>query len=118
MAEQQELKITRDELIPYIKWQGIELAEEINNAQKKYGSRYNTKNKFEIMRYKFGDPRRSAEKFADEWFLILQKKSSLPASVRYPVRDICQAAMNQCYHDKLVAIYKKQQEEKEKEGEL
>ena len=55
-----------------------------------------------------------AEKFADEWFLILQKKSSLPASVRYPVRDICQAAMNQCYHDKLVALYKKQQEEKEK----
>ncbi|MBR6606943.1 MAG: hypothetical protein IKK92_13950 [Prevotella sp.] len=117
MAEQPELNITKDELIPYIKTQGELLAKEINKAKEKYGSRYNTKNKFEIMRDKFGDPRWCAEQFANEWFLILQKSSKLPASVRYPVRDICQAAMNQCYHDKLVALYKKQQEEKAKEGD-
>lgn len=111
---EQPLNITKEELIPYIKHQGVMLALEINKAKKKYGSRYNTKNKFEIMRNKFGDPLWCAESFADEWFLILQKKSSLPASVRYPVRDICQAAMNHCYHDKLVALYKRQQEEKEK----
>ena len=119
--EQPTLNISKDDLIPYIKKQGEELVKEIRKDKEKYGSRYNTKNKFEIMYDKFGDPRwqPDAEKFATEYFLILQKKSSLPASVRYPVRDICEAAMNQCYHDKLVALYKKQQEEqKAKESEV
>ena len=116
MNEQPTLNISKDDLIPYIKKQGEELAKEIRKAKDEYGSRYNTKNKLESMYDKFGDPRwqPDAEKFATEYFLILQKKSSLPASVRYPVRDNCEAAMNQCYHDKLVALYKKQQEEKEK----
>ena len=42
MAEQPELNITKDELIPYIKTQGELLAKEINKAKEKYGSRYNT----------------------------------------------------------------------------
>ena len=95
------------------------IPERAEEARKKYGDRYNRKNHFEVMYERFGNPRYrpDAEKFAKEYLLILQKKSSLSASVRYPVRDICQAAMNQCYHDKLVALYKKQQEEKAKEGE-
>ena len=102
-------------MVPYIMKQGEELHKHVQEARNKYGDRYNRKNHFEVMYERFGNPRYrpDAEKFAKEYLLILQKKSSLSASVRYPVRDICEAAMNQCYHDKLVALYKKQQEEKE-----
>ena len=118
--EQPTLSVTTDEMVPYIMKQGEELHKHVQEARKKYGDRYNRKNHFEVMYERFGNPRYrpDAEKFAKEYLLILQKKSSLPASVRYPVRDICEAAMNQCYHDKLVALYKKQQEEKEKGNEV
>ena len=93
--------------------QGEAVAKQVREARAKYGDRYNNKNKVEEMYSRFGNPkyRPDAEKFAKEYMLILQKKSSLPATVRYPVRDICAAAMNECYHDKVVALYKKQQEE-------
>lgn len=112
--EQVQVSVSMKELIPYIMKQGEAVAKQVREAQAKYGDRYNNRNKVEEMYSRFGNPkyRPNAEKFAKEYMLILQKQSSLPASVRYPVRDICQAAMNQCYHDKLVALYKKQQEEK------
>ena len=123
MAEKQKeastLSVSVEDLKPYIQRQGKRLDDEIAKAKNKYGHRYNEKNKFEEMYRRFGDPSSpwGAEQFAKEYMLILQKKSSLPASVRYPVRDICAAAMNECYHDKVVALYKKQQEEqKTKEG--
>jgi hypothetical protein len=116
--EQVQVSVSREELIPYIMKQGEAVAKQVREARKKYGDRYNNKNKVEEMYRRFGNPlyRSHAEMFAKEYMLILQKKSSLPATVRYPVRDICAAAMNECYHDKVVALYKKQQEEqKEKD---
>jgi hypothetical protein len=116
--EQVQVSVSTEELIPYIMKQGEAVAKQVRAARNKYGNRYNKKNRVEEMYSRFGDPesRPGAEKFAKEYMLILQKKSSLPATVRYPVRDICTAAMNECYHDKVMALYKKQQEEqKEKE---
>ena len=118
--EQPTLSVTTDEMVPYIMKQGEALSKQVQEARNKYGSRYNEKNNVERMYHSIGNPKYQyiAEQFAKEYLLILQKKSSLSASVRYPVRDICEAAMNQCYHDKLVALYKKQQEEKGKGNEV
>ena len=115
--EQVQVSVSTEELIPYIKKQGEAVAKQVSEARDKYGARYNSKNRVEEMYSRFGDPKFSltAEKFAKEYMLILQKKSSLPASVRYIVRDICAAAMNECYHDKVVELYRKQQEEQKKE---
>ena len=101
-----------EDLKPYIQKQGKRLDDEIAKAKNKYGPRYNEKNKFEEMFRRFGDPSTpwGAEQFSKEYILILQKKSALPASVRYPVRDICSAAMNECYYDKMVALAKDQKE--------
>ena len=119
MAEQKQeaptLSVSVEDLIPYIKKQGEALAKQVREARDKYGSRYNEKNKVEDMYHRFGRPQWEPEKFAKEYFLILQKKSDLPATVRYPVRDICAAAMNECYYDKMVALAKAQKEAKEKE---
>jgi hypothetical protein len=122
MTEQKEaptLSVSVEDLKPYIQKQGKRLNDEIAKAKNKYGPRYNEKNKFEEMFRRFGDPSTpwGAEQFAKEYMLILQKKSDLPASVRYPVRDICEAAMNECYYDKMVALAKAQKEAKEKEDE-
>ena len=119
MADQKEkvqVSVSTEELIPYIMKQGEEVAKQVRAARNKYGDRYNRKNKVEEMYSRFGNPkyRPDAEKFAKEYMLILQKKSLLPATVRYPVRDICAAAMNEWYHDKVVALYKKQQEEQKR----
>ena len=117
--EQVQVSVSTEELIPYIMKQGEAVAKQVREARAQYGDRYNNKNKVEEMYSRFGNPkyRPDAEKFAKEYMLILQKKSSLPATVRYPVRDICAAAMNECYHDKVVALYKKQQEEQKKKEE-
>ena len=112
-----QLSVTTDELVPYIIKQGKALSRDVQEARKKYGSRYNERNKVEEMYSRFGNPKftTDAEKFAKEFLLILQKKSTLPAAVRYPVRDICQQAMNACYQDKLVRYWKQQEEQKAKE---
>ena len=115
--EQVQVSVSTEELILYIMKQGEALAKQVREARTKYGYRYNNKNRVEEMYSRFGDPesRPGAEKFAKEYMLILQKKSSLPATVRYPVRDICAAAMNECYYDKMVALAKAQKKAKEKE---
>lgn len=115
MVEQKKaptLSLSVEDLKPYIQKQGKRLDDEIAKAKNKYGPRYNEKNKFEEMFRRFGDPSTpwGAEQFSKEYILILQKKSALPASVRYPVRDICSAAMNECYYDKMVALAKDQKE--------
>jgi hypothetical protein len=101
--EQPQITITKEEVIPYIIKQGEGLSKQVREAKEKYGPRYNHRNNIEMMYEKFGNPntRFVAEKFADEFLLIQQKKSSLPASVRYVVRDICSAAVNQCFYDKM-----------------
>lgn len=103
-----KITITENDLVPYIVKQGKDLYKRIEEARKKYGSRYNYKKKIEVMYEHFGNPKHSldSEKFAKEFMLILQKKSSLPAAIRYPVRDICEAALRDCYYDKLRMLKK------------
>ena len=116
MAKEQsnapQVTVTDRDLIPYIKKQGELLSEQVSKAKEKYGSRYNTKNKVEEMYHRFGNPKWEPERFAKEYFLIMQKKSNLPATVRYPVQDICAAAMNECYHDKMMTLIKQQEAER------
>lgn len=103
-----KITITEKDLAPYIRKHGKELYEKVKAAREKYGDRYNYKNKIEVMYGHFGNPKHSldSEKFAKEFMLILQKKSSLPAAIRYPVRDICEAALRDCYYDKLRMLKK------------
>ena len=104
-----ELKITKDDLVPYIQKQGEEINKMLNKARLEYGHRYNSKNRFEELYRRFQDPRWNPEVFADEFLLIIQKKSQLPASVRYVVRDICDAAYRQCLGDKLAEYNRKKE---------
>lgn len=87
--------------MPYIKNQGIQLAEKLTDARIKFGHRYNKKNKAEEMILRFGDPRVCPERFADEYFLLMAKTSQLPASIRDIVREVCEAAYVNCFYDKL-----------------
>ena len=97
----QQLTVSKEELIPYIKTQGIKLAEKLMDARKKFGDRYNKNNKAEKMISRFGDPRTCPERFADEYFLLMAKTSQLPASIRDIVREVCDAAYVNCFYDKL-----------------
>lgn len=97
----QQLTVSKEELIPYIKNQGIKLAEKMMDARKKFGNSYNNKNKAEEMIRRFGDPRICPQKFAEEYFLLMAKTSQLPASIRDIVKDVCEAAYVNCFYDKL-----------------
>ena len=92
--EETKVKVTYDDLKPFI----VEVGKEIHNmlveAKKKYGNRYNNKNRYEVMYKRFGDPLQDPERFYDEYGLILQKKSELPAIVRYTVESIMQTAFS------------------------
>jgi hypothetical protein len=120
MSEQQDglhVSISREELIPYIKEQGKFLDKTLTDAQVKYGSRYNDRNHYEIMYQKFGRPTWKPEKFIDEYIKITNRESLLPAAIRYPVRDIVQAAINHCMFDKQVKAYKEAQTKKQEEAQ-
>ena len=97
----QQLTVSKEELVPYIKTQGIKLAEKLVDARKKFGNLYNKKNKAEEMIRRFGDPMMCPERFADEYFLLRAKTSQLPASIRAIVREVCDAAYVNCFYDKL-----------------
>ena len=97
----QQLTVSKEELVPYIKTQGIKLHEQLVDAMKKYGARYNRKNRAEEMIRRFGDPMICPERFADEYFLLRAKTSQLPASIRDIVREVCDAAYIDCFYDKL-----------------
>ena len=108
-----QITITKEEIIPFIIEQGNALADQVKEAKKKYGPRYNHRNNVEMMYDKFGHPERKfeAEKFADEFLLIQQKKSNLPASVRYIVRDICTAALNRAFAAKIQKLQEESKQE-------
>ncbi len=62
----------------------------LNDAQVKYGDRYNEKNDFEVFRRRFGydDP----EKIWNEFSLVYVKKSTLPAQLRKVINTLGNAA--------------------------
>ena len=110
MTENQ-ITITKEEIIPFIIEQGNALADQVKEAKKKYGPRYNHRNNVEMMYDKFGHPETNPQKFADEFLLIQQKKSNLPASVRYIVRDICTAALNRAFAAKIQKLQEESKQE-------
>ena len=114
-----ELTIKKEDLVPYIQKQGEEIKKMLNKARLELGSRYNPKNRFQELYRRFQDPQFNPEPFAEEFLLIIQKKSKLPAAVRYVVRDICEAAYRQCLSDKLEEYNrrKKREELKPKRSE-
>lgn len=111
--EETKVKVTYDDLRPFI----VEVGKQIHNmlveAQKKYGNRYNNKNRYEVMYKRFGDPIQDPERFYDEYGLILQKKSELPAIVRYTVESIMQTAFSWL---SAALTMKEQEAHEEKEG--
>ena len=104
-----KITITQEDLVPYIVKQGKDLYKRIEESRQKYGSRYNHKNKIQDMYDRFGNPMYVdyAQKFAKEYMLILQKKSTLPAAIRYLVRDICNIALKSCCQKKMEVEWRK-----------
>ena len=107
----QQLTVSKEELAPDIKTQGIKLAEKLMDARKKFGYRYNYKNKAEEMIRRFGDPRTCPKRFADEYFRLIDKTSQLPASIRSIVLDLCAAAYVNCFYDKLRKVREQEAEQ-------
>ena len=110
--EEQQITITIDELVPFIKKEGEALAEQIEEARVKYAGRYNSKNNIELMYRDMGHPEWFPERFAKEFYLIQNRKSNLRASVRYVVRDLCSVALEKAIQAK---IEKLEKESKQKE---
>ena len=98
-----EISIGIADLVPYIMRVGEKIDKMRRLSRVKYGARYNEKNAVEEMYRRFGKPTDgvSAEMFAKEYLLIMNKLSSLPSSVRGLVRDIGQAAVNNLVIDRL-----------------
>lgn len=87
-----EIKLTRKELrdamIPQMKRAWLEMKEFLADQRKKYGATYNWRNNYELIGEKFGNAEQEPEKFANEYFLIEDKVSRLPAGLRNVVRHI------------------------------
>jgi len=90
--EETNVKVTYDDLKPFIVEVGKKIHAMLVEARIKHGERYNNKNRYEEMYKRFGNPQRDPERFYDEYVLIMRKKSELPASVRYTVESIMQTA--------------------------
>lgn len=103
MAKKSKVTVTKANIVPYIEKEGKRLADMLSKARMELGARYNPKNSIEQMYAKFGNPKFEPEKFFDEYMLIIDKKSQLPASIRYTVRDVCLNAHRQCALDMLKA---------------
>ena len=103
MAKKSKVTVTKANLVPYIEKEGKRLADMLSKARMELGARYDPKNSIEQMYAKFGNPKFEPEKFFDEYILIIDKKSQLPASIRYTVRDVCLNAHRQCALDMLKA---------------
>lgn len=111
--KEQQITITIDELVPFIKKEGEALAKQIVEAKDKYGERYNSKNNIELMYRDMGRPEWFPEWYAKEFYLIQNRKSNLRASVRYVVRDLCSVALEKAFQAK---IEKLEKESKQKES--
>jgi len=113
MAEEENRpQFTKDDLRPYIRNVGKEIDKMLADARKEYGARYNKKNQYEELYRRFGDPQINPDKFYDEYKLILNKQSTLPAAVRNVVDSIGNRA---CYAYWADYYRKKAKENLEKE---
>lgn len=119
MTKKKEVKtsmtIQPKDVYPYIVKAGEDLDDQLSIARQKYGNRYNRKNKYEQMYSKFGIPEDHPEQFYNEYVLITQKKSNLPASLREPVKEVCQMAVQMLINDLRAAAAAKEKQIKSKE---
>ena len=65
--EEAKVKVTYDDLKPFIVEVGKKIHHMLVEAQKKYGNRCNDKNRYEELYKRFGDPRKDPERFYDEY---------------------------------------------------
>lgn len=88
-----QTEISLDQLRLLIVEEGKKLHKMLTRKREELGGRYNKKNEFELLYQKFGDPRVNPDIFYREYGMILQKKSKVPASIRYTIKKIMDAVM-------------------------
>ncbi len=106
--QQQAVELPHEYLIEGVKKAVDEIKASMEDARKKYGPRYNKKNRFEEFKRRFGldDP----ERIWKEFDLVGNKSSREPAVVRDVLKDIGAYARNH-------AASRFFQEQQEKEAE-
>jgi len=88
---QEQLK---EKMLPYIKVAWKEMQDFLNGKKKELGKMYNHRNNYEMVRERFGNAAEVPEKYVNEYILIQNKASRLPASVRTPIQQIGARALN------------------------
>jgi hypothetical protein len=88
---QEQLK---EKMLPYIKVAWKEMQDFLNGKKKELGKMYNHRNNYEMVRERFGNAAEVPEKYVNEYILIQNKASRLPASVRMPIQQIGARALN------------------------
>lgn len=91
----EEPKLTKESLRPYIIKEGERIKKMLDQARLKFMDRYNDKNEYEKMYERFGRPEKEPDKFFNEFNLIAEKKSKLPASVRYTLEKILRNVLDE-----------------------
>lgn len=106
--QQQAVELPHEYLIEGVKKAVEEIKASMEDARKKYGERYNRKNRFEEFKRRFGldDP----ERIWKEFDLVWNKSSRAPAIIRDVLKDIGAYARNH-------AASRFFQEQQEKEAE-
>lgn len=96
---QPEISVTGDDVRRFIPEAVFRLRKLLSEKREEYGTRYNSKNKYEqaLRRFKFDDP----ENVALEWIKIREKRSTLPATVRDVIKEVGDAAMVLAVQEKL-----------------
>lgn len=86
--EKKAPKITKKQLLPYIRkaWNRIRLF--LNGKKVELGHQYDPKNVYEQLCRRFCDPSKEAEKFFDEYMLCLNKASNQPSSIRNVILEV------------------------------
>lgn len=106
-------KITKESLRPFIVKEGERIKKMLYEARMKFMERYNANNEYEKMYERFGRPEKDPDKFFDEFNLIAEKKSKLPASVRYTLEKV----LNDVLYEFRLDYLRRVEEEKKQEAE-
>ena len=88
---QEQLK---ERMLPYVKVAWKEAQDFLAGKKKELGKMYNHRNNYEMVKERFGDAENMPEKYVNEYILIQNKASRLPASVRKPIQQIGARAVN------------------------
>lgn len=92
MAE--KVQLSKETFVPFIKRAGVILVNMLTEAKKKHKDTYRWHNVYERTITELGSPDKVPDKYFDEYMLINEKKSELPAAIRNAVKDICGNALS------------------------